>query len=327
MPLKTVIEAVNDALREEMRRDPSVFLIGEDIGAQGGVFLSTAGLQAEFGEERVIDSPLAETLIIGVSIGAAFNGMRPVAEIQFFDFILPAMEQIIDEAAKIRWRSNNGWSCPIVIRTPTGAGVRGGLYHSQSLEALFTCIPGLKVVAPCTPYDTKGLLKAAIRDPDPVLFLEHKKTYRAVRDEVPEEEYVLPIGVAQVKRDGTDLSLITYGLAVHQSLEAADTLEREGLSVEVVDLRTLAPLDKETVLESVRKTGKALVVYEANRTGGFGGEVAATIAEEAFEYLDGPVTRLATPDIPASPWNVPQEEFFVLDPEKILEAARRLAAY
>ena len=327
MPIKSVLEAVHDALAEEMRADERVFLIGEDIGAQGGVFLTTAGLQAEFGEERVIDSPLAETAIVGLSIGAAFNGMRPVVEIQFFDFILPAMEQIVDEAAKIRWRSNNRWSCPIVIRTPTGAGVRGGLYHSQSLEAMFTCVPGLKVVAPSNPYDAKGLLKASIRDPDPVIFLEHKKTYRTIREEVPDGDYVVPIGKAAVRREGNDLTIITYGLEVHYALEAAETMAREGVSVEVLDLRTLVPLDKETVLASVRKTGKALVVYEANRTGGFGGEIAATIAEEAFEHLDGPVIRLATPDIPASPWNAPQEEFFMLSPEKILQAARKLAAY
>jgi len=327
MAQKLLIEAINDALREEMRRDPSVFCIGQDIGTGGGVFLVTQGLQNEFGADRAIDSPLAESAIIGVSIGAAVNGMRPVAEMQFFDYILPAMEQIINEAAKLRWRSANTWGVPMVMRAPTGGGVTGALYHSQSLEALFTNIPGLKVVLPATPYDAKGLMKAAIRDPDPVLYLEHKKTYRSIRAEVPDGDFVVPIGRADVKRPGTSLTIVTWGLMVHYALEAAGALAQEGIDVEVIDLRTLLPVDNETILESVRKTGKALVVYEANRTGGFGGEIASTIAEFAFEHLDGPVTRLASPDIPAMPWNHPQEDFFMLSPEKIAAAARKLAAY
>ena len=327
MPERLLIEAITDGLKEEMERDERVFLIGQDIGVAGGVFLATQGLYDQFGPERVIDSPLAESAIIGVSIGAAANGMVPVAEMQFFDYILPAMEQIINEAAKLRWRSKNVWNCPMVIRTPTGGGVGGSLYHSQSLEALFCNIPGLKVVIPSTPSDAKGLLKAAIRDPDPVLYLEHKKLYRTVRAEVPDDDVVVPLSKAVVRRPGDHISLVTYGLMAHYSLDAAAALESEGISIEVIDLRTLYPWDRETVLESVKKTGKALVVYEANYTGGYGGEIASTIAEHAFEYLDGPVTRLAPPDIPAMPWNHPQEDFFMLNPEKIAAAARKLAAY
>src|SRR4030043_1423751 len=320
MATKTVIEALRGALHEEMQRDERVLVLGEDV-EEGGVFRATEGLLAAFGPGRIIDTPLAESLIVGVAIGAALNGMRPVAEIQFADFIHPAMDQIVSEAARMRHRSNGAFSCPMVIRAPSGGGIHGALYHSQNVEALFAHVPGLKVVAPSTPYDAAGLLKAAIRDDDPVLFFEHKKTYRLIKGEVPEQDYALPIGKANVVRQGKDLSILTYGLAVHPCLEAAEALARE-VSVEVVDLRTLAPLDKEAILESVRKTGKALIVHEDNLTGGIGGEVAAIIAEEAFDYLDGPVLRLAMPDVPAVPYSPPLGGDCLLNPDKIAAAIR-----
>ena len=325
MATRTVIEALHNALREEMQRDQRVLVMGEDV-EEGGVFRVTEGLLAEFGPGRIIDTPLSESLIVGAAIGAAINGMRPVAEIQFADFIHPAMDQIVSEAARMRYRSNGAFSCPLVIRAPSGGGIHGALYHSQNVEAFFAHVPGLKVVAPSTPYDVAGLLKAAIRDEDPVLFFEHKKTYRLIKGEVPEEDFVVPIGKANVVREGKDLSILTYGLAVHQCLEAAEALAQE-VRIEVVDLRTLAPLDKETILESVRKTGKALIVHEDNLTGGIGGEVAAIIAAEAFDYLDGPVLRLAMPDVPAVPFSPPLEEYCLLNPEKIISAVRKLAAY
>jgi 2-oxoisovalerate dehydrogenase E1 component beta subunit len=325
MATKTVIEALRDALHGEMQRDQRVLVMGEDV-EEGGVFRATEGLLAEFGPGRIIDTPLAESLIVGVAIGAALNGMRPVAEIQFADFIHPAMDQIVSEAARMRYRSNGAFACPMVIRAPSGGGIHGALYHSQNVEALFAHVPGLKVVAPSNPYDVAGLLRAAIRDDDPVLFLEHKKTYRLIKGEVPEGDYVVPIGKANVVRQGKDLSILTYGLAVHQCLEAAEAVADE-VSVEVVDLRTLAPLDKETILASVSKTGKALIVHEDNLTGGIGGEVAAIIAEEAFDYLDGPVLRLAMPDVPAVPYSPPLEGYCLLNPEKIAAAIRKLAGY
>jgi len=325
MATRTVIEALHNALHEEMQRDQRVLVMGEDV-EEGGVFRVTEGLLAEFGPGRIIDTPLSESLIVGAAIGAAINGMRPVAEIQFADFIHPAMDQIVSEAARMRYRSNGAFSCPLVIRAPSGGGIHGALYHSQNVEAFFAHVPGLKVVAPSTPYDVAGLLKAAIRDEDPVLFFEHKKTYRLIKGEVPEEDFVVPIGKANVVREGKDLSILTYGLAVHQCLEAAEALAQE-VRIEVVDLRTLAPLDKETILESVRKTGKALIVHEDNLTGGIGGEVAAIIAAEAFDYLDGPVLRLAMPDVPAVPFSPPLEEYCLLNPEKIISAVRKLAAY
>ncbi len=325
MATKTVIEALRDALRDEMRRDERVLVMGEDV-EEGGVFRATEGFLAEFGPDRIIDSPLAESAIAGVAIGAAINGMRPVAEIQFADFIYPAVDQIISEAAKLRYRSNGAFTCPLVIRAPSGGGIHGALYHSQNVEAIFAHVPGLKVVAPFTPYDFAGLLKAAIRDEDPVLFFEHKKAYRLIKGEVPEEDYVVPIGKAAVVREGNDVSVFSYGFPVHHCLDAAEALAQE-VSVEVVDLRTLAPLDKESILESVRKTGKALIVHEDNLTGGIGGEVAAIIAAEAFDYLDGPVLRLAMPDVPAVPFSPPLEEYCLLSPEKVAAAIRQLAAY
>lgn len=322
-----VLQAVHDAIQEEMRRDERVILLGEDVGVMGGVFHATDGLLKEFGEDRVIDTPLAESGIVGVSIGAAVNGMRPIAEIQFADFIYPAVDQIISEAAKWRYRTNGAQGCHIVIRAPYGGHTHGGPYHSQNVEGLFFGVPGLKIVMPATPYDTKGLLKAAIRDEDPVLFFEHKKTYRLVKGNVPDEDYVVPIGKAQIARPGRDMTLVTYGLMVHYSLEAAEAAAKEGIEVEVIDLRTLKPLDKQTVLDSVRKTSKALIVYEANFTGGAGAEVAAIIAQEAFEDLDGPVMRVASPDIPAMPFATPLEDFAMPNPSKIGDAIRKLAAY
>ncbi len=327
MAIRTFIEAIRDGLAEEMRRDGSIILLGEDVGRKGGVFLVTDGLWAEFGEDRVIDTPLTESMIVGTSIGAAVNGLRPVAEIQFADFIFPAFNQILSEAARMRYRSNNAFGCPITIRAPYGGGVHGALYHSQSIEAFFTHVPGLKVVVPSTPHDAKGLLKSSIRDEDPVLFLEHKKMYRSVRGGVPENDYTTPIGRARVTRPGSQVSVLAYGLMAHYALEAADRVAEEGISVEVVDLRTLRPLDRETVLASVRKTGKCLIVYEDNEFGGYGAEVAAIVAEDAFDYLDGPVSRVAGPEVPGVPYNHILEDWFMVDPEKIAAGIRKLAAY
>ena len=327
MAVRTFIEAIREGLRDEMRRDAAVIVLGEAVGKKGGVFFATDGLWAEFGDDRVIDTPLTESMIAGVSIGAAANGLRPVAEIQFADLIFPALNQLIQEAARIRYRSNGTFGCPITIRAPFGAGVHGALYHSQSVEAFFAHVPGLKVVIPSTPYDAKGLLRSAIRDPDPVIFLEHKKMYRSVRGEVPDGEYAVPLGRATVTREGSRLTLVAYGLMVHYALDAAARVAGEGIETEVVDLRTIRPLDAATVLASARKTGKCLVVHEDNRFGGFGAEVAALVAEEAFDYLDGPVTRLAGPESPAVPYASVLEDAFLITPEKIAGAIRTLAAY
>ena len=314
-------------MREEMRRDERVFVMGEDIGARGGVFLATEGFVEEFGEARVIDTPLAESSIAAIALGAAMNGMRPIAEIEFADFIWPTINQIVGEAARVRYGTNGRMSVPMVLRAPQGGGVRGALYHSQSVEAYFAHTPGLKVVTPATPYDAKGLLKSAIRDDDPVVFLEHKRTYRLVRGEAPDEEYTVPIGEADVKMTGDDLTIVTYGLMVHHCLEAAQEVAAEGVSVEVVDLRTVRPIDRRTVLDSVMKTGKALIVHEDTKAGGIGAEVSGIISEEAFEYLDGPVTRLAGPEVPAMPFAPTLEAEFMLSTEKIANAIRQLAAY
>ena len=322
-----MIEAVRSAITEEMERDDRVMVIGEDVGKKGGVFGATDGLYERFGEARVLDTPLAESGIVGVAIGAALNGLIPIAEIQFADFIHPAFDQIVSEAARTRYRANGDWSVPIVIRTPFGGGVHGGLYHSQSIEGFYAHVPGLKVVVPSMPADAKGLLKSAIRDPDPVLFLEHKKVYRLVAEEIPDGDHLVPIGPAVVRRSGTNISCFAWGLMTHYCMEAAEELAGEDISVEVVDLRTLAPLDHTSILESVRKTGKAIVVYEDNLTGGFGAEVSAIISEHAFGDLDGPVVRVAAPDIPAMPFNSPQEDFFMPNPTKIAKAMRTLAAY
>jgi 2-oxoisovalerate dehydrogenase E1 component beta subunit len=324
---KRFLDAIHDALHEEMARDASVVVLGEDVGRKGGVFGVTEGLHEAFGDERVIDTPLAESGIVGVAIGMSVNGLRPVAEIQFADFIHPAFDQILSEAARLRYRSNNDFGCPIVIRTPFGGGVHGALYHSQSIEAFYAHIPGIKVVVPYTPADAKGLLRSAIRDPDPVLFLEHKKMYRSVRGEVPEGEYTVPIGPAVVRRAGRDLSIFAYGLMTHEALQAAGQLAHEGIEAEVVDVRTLRPLDTKTILDSVARTSRALIVHEDNRFGGFGAEIAATVAEEGFRHLDAPPTRLCGPDIPAVPFSQPFEDWFMISAEKIVHAARALVAY
>ena len=327
MPARTFIEAIRETIADEMRRDESIIVLGEDVGKKGGVFLATDGLWSEFGDERVIDTPLTESMIIGTSIGAAVNGLRPIAEIQFADFIHPAFNQMVSEAARMRYRSNNGYSVPMTVRAPYGGGVHGALYHSQSIEAFYTHVPGIKVVVPSTPYDARGLLRSSIRDDDPVLFLEHKKMYRSVRGDVPETDYTVPLGKARISHPGTQMTVIAYGLMAHYALEAADAVAEEGISVEVVDLRSLRPLDKETLLDSVRKTGKCLIVYEDNRFGGYGAEISAIVAEEAFDYLDGPVTRIAGPDVPGVPYNHVLEDWFMVNPEKIADAIRKLAAY
>ena len=327
MPIKTNIEALRATMAAEMRRDPTIIITGEDVGQRGGVFRATEGLYAEFGPSRVIDSPLSELSIVGVGIGLALNGIRPICEIQFADFIYPAFNQIVSEAAKIRYRSNAAFTVPMVIRAPYGGGISGGLYHSQSIEAFFCHVPGLYVLAPSTPYDTAGLLRASLRSPDPVLFLEHKKLYRSIKGELPDGEFLVPIGRADVKRTGDDLTMISYGLMMHESLKAAESLAREGISVEVIDLRTLAPLDTDAILTSVKKTGKVLIIHEDSLTGGLGGEIAAIISEQAFEYLDGPISRVAGPDVPAMPFSHPMQDFFMPNAEKIAAAARALAAY
>jgi 2-oxoisovalerate dehydrogenase E1 component beta subunit len=327
MAVMTLIESVRDTLAQEMRRDDAIVVLGEDVGKKGGVFLATDGLYDEFGGDRVLDTPLSESMIVGVSIGAAIAGMRPIPEIQFADFIFPAMNQILSEAARMRFRSNGAFSCPMTLRAPYGGGVHGALYHSQSVEAFFAHIPGLKVVIPSTPYDARGLLRSAVRDDDPVLFFEHKKMYRSIRGDVPEGDYTIPIGQAKVTREGTDVTLIAYGLMAHYALEAADLLASEGVSAEVVDVRTLRPLDGETLLSSVRKTGKAVIVYEDNRFGGYGAEIAAILAEEAFEDLDGPIVRVTGPDVPGVPYNHVLEDWYMPNPDRIANAVRRLAAY
>jgi 2-oxoisovalerate dehydrogenase E1 component beta subunit len=326
MAQRTYLDAIHDALWEEMERLPTMVVLGEDI-QEGGVFRATDGMLARFGPERVLDTPLAESSIVGVSIGMAQNGCVPVAEIQFADFAYPAFNQLISEAARWRYRSNGGWGCPIVVRMPFGAGIRGALYHSQSIEALLAHVPGLKVVVPSTPYDAKGLLKAAIRDPDPVIYLEHKKAYRLLKEELPEEDYVVPIGPAALRREGGDLTVISYGLMAHECLEAAEELAQQGIDATVLDVRTLAPLDRDAILDAARRTGKVLIVHEDNLTGGIGGEIAAIIAEHAFSDLDAPIRRLAAPDVPAMPFNGGMEDFCLPSKEKIAAAMRDLAAY
>jgi 2-oxoisovalerate dehydrogenase E1 component beta subunit len=325
---KNLVATIHDTLWDEMKADDRVLVMGEDVGARGGVFRATAGFMEEFGEQRVIDTPLAESSIVGLAIGMAVHGLLPVAEIQFADFIHPAFDQLVSEAARLRYRSNGDFGVPMVVRAPYGGGVHGALYHSQSIEAFYGHVPGLKVVTPVTPYDAKGMLRAAIRDPDPVMFLEHKKCYRLIKGEVPDEPYEVPIGPADVKRQGDDLTCVSYGLMLHQCLEAAAKLEEEqGVKVEVVDVRTIAPLDKGTILDSVRKTGKAMVVYEDNRTYGVGAEIIATIAEEAMFDLDGPLVRIGGPDIPAMPFSTPLEHFYMPSVEGIHQAMKELAEF
>jgi pyruvate/2-oxoglutarate/acetoin dehydrogenase E1 component len=320
----TYLEAIRDAMAEEMARDDRVFLIGEDIGRFGGAFKVTDGLLDRFGGERVVDTPISESAIIGAAVGAAYMGLRPVAELQFIDFITCCFDMVTSFAATSRYRTGAG--VPMVVRGPCGAGVSGGPFHSANPESLFLNTAGLKIVEPATAHDAKGLLKAAIRDDDPVLFFEHKLLYRRVKEELPADDYIVPIGKALVRRAGTDMSIITFGAMVHVAVEAADALAAEGVSAEVVDLRTLAPLDRDTILSSVAKTSKAIVLHEASRTGGIGGEIAAIIGEEAFEYLDGPVTRVASLDVPV-PFSPPLEKACLPNVEKLVAAAKRLVRY
>lgn len=324
----TYLEAIRQALWEEMERDPAVFCLGEDIGAYGGAFQITKGFFERFGEERVLDTPISESCIVGVAIGASLLGFRPVVEMQFGDFIACGFDQVVNQAATLRYRYGGRQAVPIVIRCPCGAGVHGGLYHSQLPEAWFVHRPGLKVVAPATPYDAKGLLKAAIRDNNPVLYFEHKGLYRRIKGPVGDADTVVPLGVAEVKRPGSDLTLVTYGAMVHPALEAATRLaDAEGVETEVIDLRTLAPMDRETVLASVRKTSKVCIVHEASRTCGVGAEIAAFLAEEAFEDLDGAIVRVTTPDVHLAPFSPPLEEYILPNTDKIVAALSKLAAY
>lgn len=328
MATKNLLQAIGDGLAEEMRSDDSVMVLGEDVGRAGGVFRVTQGLQEEFGAHRVLDTPLAESLIIGAAIGLSVNGMRPVAEIQFGDFIPPAFDQIVNEAARFYYRSNGAFEVPITVRVPYGAVPGGALYHSQSVEAWFCNTPGLKVVAPTFPTDAKAMLKSAIRDPNPVLFLEHKRTYRLIEEDVPDDVRDVPLDSARVHREGTDLTVVSYGLMLYWSIEVAEKLSREhGVEVEVVEPRTLYPLDRETILSSARKTGKILIVSEANVTGSVSGEIAAIVAHEAFEWLDGPVMRLGAPDVPAAPFARPMLDYYVPSAERIEAAMLELARY
>jgi 2-oxoisovalerate dehydrogenase E1 component beta subunit len=320
----TYLEAIREAMAEEMARDERVFLIGEDIGRFGGAFKVTDGLLDRFGSDRIVDTPISESAIIGAAVGAAYMGLRPVAELQFIDFITCCFDMVTSFAATSRYRTGAG--VPMVVRGPCGAGVNGGPFHSANPEALFLNTAGLKIVEPSTPYDAKGLLKAAIRDDDPVLFFEHKLLYRRLKEELPADDYVVPIGKALVRRAGTDVTVITFGAMVHVALEAAEALATEGVDAEIIDLRTLAPLDRDAILTSVAKTSKAIVLHEASRTGGIGGEIAAIIGEEAFEYLDGPVTRVASLDVPV-PFSPPLEKACLPNVEKLVAAAKRLVRY
>jgi 2-oxoisovalerate dehydrogenase E1 component beta subunit len=327
MPVQTYLEAIRGALFEEMGRDARVIVLGEDVAVRGGVFGATRGLLDAYGEQRGVDTPLAEVGIAGVAIGAAANGLLPVAEMQFADYIHPAFDQIVNEASRIRYRSNGAWGCPIVVRAPFGGGVHGGLYHSQSVEAFYCHVPGVKVVAPSTPVDARGLLLAAIRDPDPVLYFEHKGAYRRIKGEVPADSDAVPIGRADLKRAGAHLTAICYGLMVHTCLEAAERVAAEGIEAAVLDLRTLQPLDREAVLAAARASGKILIVHEDTRTGGLAGEIAATICEAAFEYLDAPIMRVTGPDVPAMPYSAPLEAAFLPNAERVAVAMRQLARY
>jgi len=324
MAVITYLDAIRQALGEEMARDDRVFILGEDVGAYGGAFKATEGLQERFGEARVVDTPISETAIVGSAIGASYMGMRPVCEIQFVDFIACCFDMLTNFAATSRYR--NGAGVPIVVRGPCGGGVSGGPFHSLNPEAFFLNTPGLKMVEPSTAYDAKGLLKAAIRDDDPVLYFEHKFLYRRIKDEVPDEDYIVPLGKAAIRREGSDLSIITFGAMTHTALEAAATLSDAGVEAEVLDLRSLAPLDRDAILTTVSKTSRALLLYEARRTGGIGGELAAIIAEDAFEYLDAPIMRVASVDTPV-PYSPPLEAAFLPNADKVVAAAQKLIEY
>jgi 2-oxoisovalerate dehydrogenase E1 component beta subunit len=324
MPVYNIIQAVNDALRLEMRRDARVVVLGEDVGKFGGVFRATSGLFDEFGPERVMDTPLAEAGIIGTAIGMALYGLRPVPEIQFADFIYPAYDQIVNELAKFRYRSGGQYPAPVVIRTPYGGGIRGGHYHSQSPEAYFVHTPGLKVVIPSNPYDAKGLLLSSIRGEDPVIFMEPKRVYRAAKGEVPEGDYTVPLGKAKVVREGSQVTVLAYGAMVHVCTDAAKRAVDEGFDPEIIDLRTLLPLDTETVLESVKKTGRVVIVHEAPRTCGYGAELAALIAEKALLSLEAPISRVTGFDTPF-PYTLENE--YLPSPERIALAIRNTATF
>jgi 2-oxoisovalerate dehydrogenase E1 component beta subunit len=324
---KNLVSTIHDTLAEEMRNDDRIVVLGEDVGARGGVFRVTMGFLDEFGEDRVVDTPLDENLIAGVAIGMAMDGLLPVAEMQFADFIFPGFNQIVQEAARIRYRSNNDFNCPVLFRTPYGGGVHGALYHSQSIEALFAHVPGLKVVAPSTPEDAKGMLITAIHDEDPVLFLEHKKCYRLIKGDVPDERYNIEFGKAKVRREGTDVTVVSYGLMHHFCVEAAERLSKDGIEAEVIDLRSIYPLDMDTVLESVGKTSKVMIVYEDNKFLGVGAEVAAQIAENALFELDGPIVRIGGPHVPAMPFAPTLEHWFLPDVDRIEQEMRKLAEY
>jgi len=328
MALTTYIDAITQGLREEMLRDPKVFIIGEDVGVMGGVFKATKGLYEEFGADRVIDSPLAEGIIVSASIGAAMAGMRPCPEIQFIDFVTPAMDAIVEQAAKLRYRSAGTQTCPITLRVCYGGGVGGGLYHSQTNTTWFAHEPGLVVLAPGTVYDAKGMIKAAIRDDNPVVFFEHKKLYRSIKEDIPEDDYVTDIYKAAVRREGKDMTAVSYGYTLQLTLQAAEKMKEEhGVHVEVVDLRVLNPLDKDTVLESVAKTSRVVIVHEDHRTLGIGAEISAFLAEEAFDCLDAPIVRVTAPDIPAIPFSAPLEKFYMPSVEKIMTALQRTMEY
>ncbi|MDF0067812.1 alpha-ketoacid dehydrogenase subunit beta [Staphylococcus pseudintermedius] len=321
------LEAIRQALDVALEKDAQTMILGEDVGKKGGVFGVTAGLQEKYGVYRVLDTPLAESNIVGSAIGAAMMGKRPIAEIQFAEYILPATNQIMSEAAKMRYRSNNDWQAPLTIRAPFGGGIHGALYHSQSIESVFTSTPGLTVVIPSTPYDAKGLLLASIASNDPVLFFEHKKAYRLLKEEVPEGYYTVPLGKADVKRQGSDITVFSYGLAVNYCLQAADLLKGEAIDVEVVDLRTVYPLDQQTIIECAKKTGKCLLVTEDNKEGSVMSEVAAIIAENCLFDLDAPVMRLAGTDVPEMPFSPPLEDEFMINPDKIKNKMRELAQF
>jgi 2-oxoisovalerate dehydrogenase E1 component beta subunit len=327
MKKTTFIEAITEALYEEMERDERVFLIGEDIGLYGGVFKATKGLLDKFGPERVIDSPISEVYIAGGSVGAAMVGMRPVPEIQFADFITPSMDQLIQQAAKMRYRTGGQWTCPMTVRVCCGGDVGGGLYHSQINEQWFFSQPGLIVVMPSTAYDAKGLLKSAIRGEDPVVYFEHKRLYRWIKEDLPEEDFTVPIGKASLRKEGSDLTIVSYGLMIHRSLQAVEELEKKGISTEVIDMRTLRPWDVETIMESVKKTSRVLLVQESSKTGGVMAEISASINEEIFDYLDAPVTRVCGLDVPAIPFAPPMEHFFLPNSDKITSAATKLMEY
>lgn len=324
MPVINIVQAVNQALREEMRRDDRIIVLGEDVGKDGGVFRATEGLYDEFGQDRVIDTPLAESGIIGTAIGMAIYGLNPVPEIQFLDFIYPAFDQIVTNLAKLRYRSGGQYSCHLVVRAPYGGGIKGGHYHSQSSEAYFCHTAGLKVVIPATPYDTKGLLLASLRDEDPIIFLEPKRIYRAVKGEVPDGEYTVPIGKARIAREGTDLTIFAYGAMLHVALEAAELAAKNGVQAEVIDLRTLVPLDIDAVLDSAKKTGRVIILHEAPKTGGYGAEIAALIAEKAIDYLKGPIIRVTGYDTPF-PYTL--EEHYLPNAQKVLKAIGKIMEY